>query len=155
MGTRKGRSRAGGPRSRGCYSTPLVWRPLVWRSCDEFENAFYRHFLALVGILDAMQAASLALAAALSIAAIVIAFTSVPRWIAVVLLVVAAVALFVGLREKYRAMEDEPIELDAEQEETVRRLKAEGREDLAVRQVQLWFRNADHGTAADVVRDIV
>lgn len=148
------------PRSRGCYSTPLlgpplVWCPLVWRSCGEFENAFYRHLLALVGILDAMQAASLALAAALSIAAIFIAFTSVPRWIAVVLLVVAAVALFVGLREKYRAMEDEPIELDAEQEETVRRLKAEGREDLAVRQVQLWFRNADHGTAADVVRDIV
>ena len=155
MGTRKGRSRAGEPRSRGCYSTPLLRRPLVWRSCDEFENAFYRHLLALVGILDAMQAASLALAAALSIAAIFIAFTSVPRWIAVVLLVVAAVALFVGLREKYRAMEDEPIELDAEQEETVRRLKAEGREDLAVRQVQLWFRNADHGTAADVVRDIV
>ena len=102
-----------------------------------------------------MQAASLALAAVLSIAAIVIAFTSIPRWVAVVLLVGAAAALFVGLREKYRAMEDAPIELDEEQRETVRRLKAEGREDSAVRQVQLWFRNTDYETAAAVVRDIV
>lgn len=102
-----------------------------------------------------MQAASLALAALLSVAAIVIAFTNVPRWIAIVLLAVAAVALFVGLREKYRSMENAPIELDEEQQETVRRLKAEGREDSAVRQVQLWFRNTEHETAAAVVRDIV
>lgn len=91
----------------------------------------------------------------LSVAAIAIAFTNIPRWVAVVLLVVAAVALFTGLREKYRAIEDAPIELDEEQAETVRSLKAEGREDSAVRQVQLWFRNTDHETAANVVRDIV
>ncbi|WKK61992.1 hypothetical protein QYQ98_03655 [Corynebacterium sp. P3-F1] len=108
-----------------------------------------------IGTLRDMQAASLALAAVLSVAAIVIAFTNVPRWVAVVLLVVAALALFMGLREKYRAMEDAPIELDEEQEETVRRLKAAGREDSAIRQVQLWFRNTDHDTAGAVVRDVV
>ena len=104
-----------------------------------------------------MKAGSLALAAALSLSAIVLAFTNVPRWAAFLLVVAAGIFLFIGLREKYRAYsarEGAPIELDDEQRDTVSRLKAEGREDSAVRQVQLWFRNTDHETAAAVVRDI-
>ncbi|MGV0431462.1 hypothetical protein [Corynebacterium sp. 20_84] len=104
-----------------------------------------------------MQAGSLALAAALSLAAIVLAFMNTPKWVALFLLVGAGVFLFIGLLEKYRAYsarEGAPIELDDEQRDTVRRLKAEGREDSAVRQVQLWFRNTDHETAAAVVRDV-
>ena len=104
-----------------------------------------------------MQAGSLALAAALSLAAIVLAFTNIPKWVALLLLVGAGVFLFLGLREKcraYTARENAPIELDDEQRDTVRRLKAEGREDSAVRQVQLWFRNTDYETAAAVVRDV-
>ena len=40
------------------------------------------------------------------------------------------------------------------QRETVARLKAEGREDSAVRQVQLWFRNTGYEEAAAVVRGV-
>ncbi|MCT1683313.1 hypothetical protein M3A74_00565 [Corynebacterium appendicis] len=104
-----------------------------------------------------MKAGSLALAAALSLAAIVLAFVDLPRWIAFLLVVAAGVFLFIGLREKYReynARESAPIELDPEQRETVARLKAEGRGDSAVRQVQLWFRNAGYEEAAAVVRGV-
>ena len=106
-----------------------------------------------------MKAGSLALVAALSLAAIVLAFTSLPRWVALLLLVAAGVFLFIGLRDKYRyraysARESAPIELDDEQRDTVSRLKGEGREDSAIRQVQLWFRNTSYGEAAAVVRDI-
>lgn len=104
-----------------------------------------------------MKAGSLALVAALSLAAIVLAFTSIPRWVALLLLVAAGVFLFIGLRDKYRAYsarESAPIELDDEQRDTVSRLKGEGREDSAIRQVQLWFRNTSYDEAAAVVRDI-
>lgn len=104
-----------------------------------------------------MKAGSLALVAALSLAAIVLAFTSLPRWVALLLLVAAGVFLFIGLRDKYRAYsarESAPIELDDEQRDTVSRMKGEGREDSAIRQVQLWFRNTSYDEAAAVVRDI-
>lgn len=104
-----------------------------------------------------MKAGSLALVAALSLAAIVLAFTSLPRWASLLLLVAAGVFLFIGLRDKYRAYsarESAPIELDDEQRDTVSRLKGEGREDSAIRQVQLWFRNTSYDEAAAVVRDI-
>ncbi len=104
-----------------------------------------------------MKAGSLALVAALSLAAIVLAFTSIPRWVALLLLVAAGVFLFIGLRDKYRAYsarESAPIELDDEQRDTVSRLKGEGREDFAIRQVQFWFRNTSYDEAAAVVRDI-
>ena len=103
-----------------------------------------------------MQAGSLALAAALSLAAIVLAFMNTPKWVALFLLVGAGVFLFIGLLEKYRAYsarEGAPIELDDEQRDTVRRLKAEGREDSAVRQVQLWFRGTSQEDATRIVRD--
>ena len=109
------------------------------------------------GTLNAMQAFSLALAAMFSLIAIVLAFMNVPKWVAIALLAAAAVFLFLGLREKYNALSaagDAPIELDDEQRETVRRLKGEGREDSAVRQVQLWFRNTDYEAAAAVVRGV-
>lgn len=104
-----------------------------------------------------MKAGSLALAAALSLSAIVLAFTNMPRWIALVLVAAAGVFLFLGLREKYREYSVQgraPIELDDEQRDTVSRLKAEGREDSAVRQVQLWFRNTGYEEAAAVVRGV-
>lgn len=103
-----------------------------------------------------MKAGSLALVAALSLAAIVLVFTSIPRWVALLLLVAAGVFLFIGLRDKYRALSatEKQIELDAEQRETIARLKGEGREDSAIRQVQLWFRNTSYDEAAAVVRDI-
>ncbi len=104
-----------------------------------------------------MKAGSLALAAALSLAAIVLVFVDLPRWIALSLVVAAGVFLFIGLRDKYRAYsarESAPIELDDEQRDTISRLKAEGREDSAIRQVQLWFRNTSYDEAAAVVRDI-
>lgn len=109
------------------------------------------------GTLKGMKAGSLALAAALSLAAIVLAFVDMPRWIAFLLVLAAGVFLFIGLRDKYRAYsarESAPIELDAEQRDTVSRLKAEGREDSAIRQVQLWFRNTSYEDAAAVVRGV-
>lgn len=121
---------------------------------NNFHPAVFAHVQVPLG---AMKAGSLALAAALSLAAIVLAFVDLPRWIALLLVVAAGVFLFIGLREKYReynARESAPIELDPEQRETVARLKAEGREDSAVRQVQLWFRNTGYEEAAAVVRGV-
>jgi len=134
--------------------------------CTEKADKFSRaqpgtpqiHLMYAAGTLNAMQAFSLALAAMFSLIAIVLAFMNVPKWVAIALLAAAAVFLFLGLREKYNALSaagDAPIELDDEQRETVRRLKGEGREDSAIRQVQLWFRNTDYEAASAVVRGVV
>lgn len=101
-----------------------------------------------------MQAASLVLAAVFSLVAIVSVFLDFATWISIVALAAAALFLFLGLAEKYRQMEDTPIELDDEQRATIKQMKKEGNVDLAVRQVQMWFRNTSYEEAAAVVREV-
>lgn len=101
-----------------------------------------------------MQAASLFIAAVFSLIAIVAAFLDLSTWISVVSLAAAALFLFFGLREKFLDMEDTPIELDAEQRATIKRMKAEGDHDLAARQIQMWFRNTSYDDAAAVMREV-
>lgn len=97
---------------------------------------------------------SLALAAVFSVIAIAAVFLDLPRTVSAVALGGAAAALFIWLRGKFNAMEDQPIELDDEQRETIARMKSEGNHDLAARQIQMWFRNTSYDKAAEVMRGV-
>ena len=101
-----------------------------------------------------MQAFALGTAAVFSVMAIIGVYTDLPSWVSIISLVIAGVCLLLWLRSKYLAMEDTPIELDDEQRATIRRMKAEGKHDTAVRQIQLWFRNTSYDEAAAVMREI-
>lgn len=101
-----------------------------------------------------MQTAALIIAALFSVVAIVAAAFDTSTWISVASLVAAAFFLFLALQQKYQNMESEPVELDAEQRKTIKRMKSEGNFELAVKQVQMWFRNTSHDDAAAVVREV-
>ena len=68
-------------------------------------------------------------------------------------IVAAGLFLVLGFYEQYKRQEDVAPELDDEQRATVQRMKAEGNFQLAVQQVQLWFRGATTEDAARIVRE--
>lgn len=94
------------------------------------------------------------LAALLSLTALAANWFNLPGWVAVASIVLAGVALAAGLVGRAREYVAEPVVLDAEQEATIRRMKAEGNMPLAVRQVQMWFRYATADDATRVVREL-
>ncbi|GAB3082387.1 hypothetical protein [Corynebacterium aquatimens] len=100
-----------------------------------------------------MQVISLIVGAVFSLVAIIAVFLDQPAWVPLAALAVAGIALFIGLRERFRSMEAKPKTLDSEQKATVKRMKDEGNEAGAIRQVQLWFRNTSHEEAARIVRE--
>lgn len=97
-----------------------------------------------------------ALAAVLSIAAVVLAYvnTAAPGWAGAVCIVLAGLFLLLGFYEQYKRKEDEPIELTVEERETIQRMKSEGNFQLAVKQVQMWKRRASQDDAARIVREV-
>ncbi|MCT1882427.1 hypothetical protein M3A76_05120 [Corynebacterium sanguinis] len=94
------------------------------------------------------------LAAAFSLVAVGANWLDLPRPAALASIAAAAVFLVLGFRETYRNRVQGPVELDAEQEETIRQMKAEGNTSLAIRQVQMWFRYASAEDAARAVREL-
>lgn len=102
-----------------------------------------------------MQVISLVIGAVFSVVAIAAVFLGWPAWVPLAALAVAGIALFFGLKERFKAWEEQPKELDDEQIATVKRMKGEGNEDLAIRQVQLWFRNTSYDEAARIIREQV
>ncbi|MDO5453447.1 MAG: hypothetical protein Q4F37_00505 [Corynebacterium sp.] len=101
-----------------------------------------------------MRIFSFSLAAVFSVAAIALRVSGQPTWTAVVAIVVAGVFLALGFVAAAQNHEPEPIVLDEEQTETVRRMKNEGNHAGAIRQVQLWFRYATAEDAGAVVRGV-
>ncbi|WP_242648351.1 hypothetical protein [Corynebacterium sp. Marseille-P4321] len=80
--------------------------------------------------------------------------TAAPDWVGGVAIVVAGLFLVLGFYEQYKRQEEPSLELDAEERETIKRMKKEGDFQLAVKQVQMWKRHASAEDAARIVRDV-
>ena len=100
-----------------------------------------------------MRIVSFALAAVFSIVAVVAVYTTLPGWVGTAAIVAAGLFLVLGFYEQYKLREDVAPELDDEQRATVQRMKAEGNFQLAVQQVQLWFRGTTPEDATRLVRE--
>ena len=100
-----------------------------------------------------MRIVSFALAAVFSIVAVVAVYTTLPGWVGTAAIVAAGLFLVLGFYEQYKRQEDVAPELDSEQRATVQRMKAEGNFQLAVQQVQLWFRGTTPEDATRLVRE--
>ena len=100
-----------------------------------------------------MRALYLGLAAAFCVVALALKFAPVSDIAAVLALLVAGVFLVLGLKMA-AAREPKPIVLDDDKRDTLRAMLDRGDEGAAVRQFQLWFRDATPEHAREVVRDL-
>lgn len=78
----------------------------------------------------------------------------VPREVIGASLVLAAAFLGWGFYYQAQNREQKPIVLDDEQRATIKRMKDEGNHQLAIQQVQLWFRDPPAEEAARIVREV-
>lgn len=101
-----------------------------------------------------MRALYLGLAAVFTVAALAINFIDVSRIFAVLALLIAGIFLVLGLRVTAEQREPVRVELDAEQEQTIRTMLAEGRDSSAHSQIQLWFRGSTASQAQQVVAEL-
>lgn len=101
-----------------------------------------------------MRAIYLSLAAAFCVVAIIIQLFNVSGLLALAALVIAGIFLVLGLKIAAENRVEQPIVLDDGQKDTLRQLKSQGNESGAIRQVQLWFRDASPEQARAVVRDL-
>ena len=102
--------------------------------------------------IGAMRALYFGLAAALCVAALVLKFSGTSNLFTVIALLIAGVFLVLGLRVTAEGREPAPIVLDEEKSATIRGMLDRGDEGAAVRQVQLWFRQATPETARAAVQ---
>lgn len=100
-----------------------------------------------------MRVVYFSVAAVFTVAVLVMNWTGTGGVLVWVALAVAAVALVLGFVQQAAQRTPQPVELDDEKRETIARLKQEGNEAGAIRQVQLWFRDASPEEARRVVRD--
>ena len=101
-----------------------------------------------------MRALYFALAAAFSVAAIIVQLVDLTPFLALLALAIAGVFLLLGFRITAENRVAAPIMLDEEKMTTLRTLKAEGNHGGAIRQVQLWFRDATPEQARRIVREL-
>ncbi|HHU67911.1 hypothetical protein [Corynebacterium sp.] len=101
-----------------------------------------------------MRALYLGLAAALCVAALVFKFSGAPNLTSVIALLLAGAFLVLGLKVAAAGREGAPIDLDEEKRATLRDMLDRGDEGAAVRQVQLWFRDATPETARAAVQGL-
>lgn len=94
------------------------------------------------------------IAAIFCLVAIAGQWSGLPREIAGAALVLAAAFLGWGFYDKASKQEPKPIVLDEEQRATIKRMKEEGNHQLAIQQVQMWFRNPPAEEAARIVREV-
>ncbi|WP_167457387.1 hypothetical protein [Corynebacterium gottingense] len=96
----------------------------------------------------------LVLAAVMSLVAVVASLFAWPSWVGAAAIVIAGGALACALYMKYQDMGAPDLSLDPEQRTTILRMIREGNEDGAVRQVQLWKRDATPADASRIVREV-
>lgn len=101
-----------------------------------------------------MRIFALTLGAVFSLVAIAAQWFEWPRSVGVCAIMLAGLFLAWGLYDVATAQGDKPVALDDEQLATVRRMKQEGNTQLAIQQVQLWFRNTSPEDAARIVRAV-
>ncbi|MGD7002060.1 hypothetical protein [Corynebacterium halotolerans] len=80
------------------------------------------------------------LAVLFCVVALILNVVDVAAILGIIAIVVAGIFLVLGLRVTAARREPARVELDAEQEQTIRAMVAEGRDSAAINQVQLWFR---------------
>lgn len=100
-----------------------------------------------------MRIVSFVLAAVFSVVAVAAVYTTLPGWVGTVAILAGGLFLLLGFYEQYKLREEVEPELDSEQRATVQRIKSEGNFQLAVQQVQLWFRGTTPEDAARIVRE--
>jgi hypothetical protein len=93
-------------------------------------------------MLESMRALYLGLAAALSVTALALKLFDVSNLAAVIALLAAGVFLVMGLKIVAAERQPREIVLDEEKRATLRGMLDRGDEGAAIRQVQLWFRDA-------------
>ncbi|AWB84515.1 hypothetical protein [Corynebacterium liangguodongii] len=99
------------------------------------------------------------LAAIFSLAALFGNWFQLPGWVPLVSLAIAGAFLVLGFFEASRdaralRAKGDQVALSEEQRETIRRMVGEGNRPLAIRQVQMWFRNVSAEDAARIVREL-
>ncbi|RSZ62340.1 hypothetical protein EAH68_09345 [Corynebacterium hylobatis] len=101
-----------------------------------------------------MRALYLGLAAALSVVALVLKLFDVSNLAAVIALLAAGVFLVLGLKVVAQERQPGEIVLDEEKRATLRGMLDRGDEGAAIRQVQLWFRDASPEQARRTVLEL-
>ena len=101
-----------------------------------------------------MRALYLGLAAAFSVAALALKLFGVSNLATVACLLVAGIFLVLGLKVTADRRAPRQIELDDDKRATVRAMLDRGDEGAAVRQMQLWFRDASPEESRRAVLDL-
>lgn len=101
-----------------------------------------------------MRYVAFILAAVFSLAAIAGQWLGWPQSINIPVILLAGACLVWGFFDIYSKQEAKPIELDDAQRATIKRMKEEGNHQLAIQQVQMWFRNPPAEEAARIVREV-
>lgn len=99
-----------------------------------------------------MRYLAFTLATVFSLAAIAGQWFGWSRPVTIGALVLAGAFLAWGFWDAAQKAPAEDKELDEQQRATIRRMKSEGNTQLAIQQVQLWFRNTSQEEAAAIVR---
>lgn len=101
-----------------------------------------------------MRSLYLGLAAALSVLALTLKLFDVSNLAAVIALLGAGVFLVLGLKIVAGDRQPREIALDEEKRTTLRGMLDRGDEGAAIRQVQLWFRDASPEQARQAVLEL-
>lgn len=101
-----------------------------------------------------MRSLYLGLAAALCVVALALRFFDISNIASAGALVLAGALLVLGLKDAAGKRESAPIELDDDKRATLRELKERGDDGAAIRQVQMWFRDATPERARRVVAEL-
>jgi len=101
-----------------------------------------------------MRVLYLGIAAAFCVVALVLKFLAISDLGAVIALLLAGVFLVMGLKITAATRPQTPIELDDDKRATLRAMLERGDEGAAVRQVQMWFRDATPESARAAVQGL-
>lgn len=101
-----------------------------------------------------MRHVLLVIAAALSVLAVGATMLSLPSWVGPLAIAGASVALVTWLVLQYRLRSGPDLALSDDQRDIIANMKREGNTETAVRQVQLWKRDATRADAMRIVDDL-
>lgn len=101
-----------------------------------------------------MRALYLGLAAAFSVVALLLKLFNVSNLGAVIALLLAAAFLVMGMKITADNRVVEPIVLDDEKRDILREYTSRDDEGAAIRQVQMWFRDATPAQARRAVQEL-
>ncbi|GFK19647.1 hypothetical protein KbCgl_22190 [Corynebacterium glutamicum] len=94
-------------------------------------------------------------AALFCVVAVITRIAGSPSFIPIVAIIVAAIALFVGLNSRVGTkLVDQPVVFTQEQIDQLKELKSRDQEAAAIRQAQLWSRGSSSEAVAEAVRKL-